>query len=209
MTNLQTTKLNRDTRICSFEIENMYTNVPKRNIMNIINNILEKNSEVHMNIQKEIMHILQKMMEQNYFQFDQQYYKQTDRLAVGASTSSLMAETYIQHMEYKQIYPVLRTQQIMAYFRYVDDKLIIYDQIKTNIEQTLNEFSNLQPFIKFTIEKELHKIINFLDLTMQCKDKKLEFSVYRKPTQTNIIIPSRSCHPYEHELSGVSCLLNR
>jgi hypothetical protein len=82
-----------------------------------------------MNIQKEIMHILQIVMEQNYFQFDQQYYKQTDRLAMGAPTSSIMAETYIQHMEYKHIYSVLRTQQITAYFRYISDILIIYDQI--------------------------------------------------------------------------------
>jgi hypothetical protein len=39
-----------------------------------------------MNIQTEIT-------EQNYFQFDQQYYKQTDRFATGAPTS-VLAETY-------------------------------------------------------------------------------------------------------------------
>jgi hypothetical protein len=42
-------------------------------------------------------------MEQNYFQFDQQYYKQTDGLPMGAPTS-LLAEIYIQPMEHKQIY---------------------------------------------------------------------------------------------------------
>jgi hypothetical protein len=33
-------------------------------------------------------------MEQNYFQFDQQYYKQSDGLAMGAPTSSILAEAY-------------------------------------------------------------------------------------------------------------------
>jgi hypothetical protein len=42
----------------------------------------------------------------------------------------------------------------MAYYRYVDDILIILDQQKTNIEQTLEEFNNIQPYINFTIEKE-------------------------------------------------------
>lgn len=36
------------------------------------------------------------------------------------------------------IYPVLKYEQIITYFRYVDDILIIYDQNKTMVEQTLN-----------------------------------------------------------------------
>jgi hypothetical protein len=42
-----------------------------------------------MNTQKEILHILQTVMEQNCFQFNQQYYKQTDGLAMIAPTSSI------------------------------------------------------------------------------------------------------------------------
>jgi hypothetical protein len=34
---------------------------------------------------------------------DQQYYKQAEGLAMGAPTSAILAETYIQHMEHKQI----------------------------------------------------------------------------------------------------------
>jgi hypothetical protein len=34
-------------------------------------------------------------MEQNYFEFDQQYYKPTDGLATGAPASSIQAKTYI------------------------------------------------------------------------------------------------------------------
>jgi hypothetical protein len=39
---------------------------------------------------------------QNYFHFDQQYYKQSDGLAMESSTSAILAETYIQHTERKQ-----------------------------------------------------------------------------------------------------------
>jgi hypothetical protein len=60
---------------------------------------------------------------------------------MGAPTSALLSETYIQHMENKHMYPVLRTRQIIAYLRYVDD--IIYNQNKTNIEQTLKKFNSL------------------------------------------------------------------
>jgi hypothetical protein len=56
------------------------------------------------------------------------------------------------------------------------------------INQTLNAFRNLQPSIVFTMENEISEAINFLDLTIHRKDKNLEFSIYGKPTQTNIMI---------------------
>jgi hypothetical protein len=67
----------------------------------------------------------------------------------------------------------------------------------------------MQPSIEFTIEKEQHEKINYLDITVHRKDKGLEFSIHRKPTQTDIIIPNSLCHPYEHKISGIKYLLNR
>jgi hypothetical protein len=175
----------------------------------MINNILENNAEIQLNIRNKIIYILKTILEQKYFQFDQQYYKQTERLAMGAPTSAIPTETFIQHMEHKHIYPILKTQGITAFYRYVDDISIMYDQNKTNIAQTLNEFNNIQPSIKFTIEKEQHTKINYLDITINGKEKRLQFPIYRKRTQTDIIIPNSSCHPYGHKLSDIKHIINR
>jgi hypothetical protein len=83
-----------------------------------------KQLEIDRNIQKVTIHILKTVIEQNYFQVDEDYYKQIDGLTMGAPAPSLLAETYIQHMEHKHIYQILIKQQIIAYFRYVDDILI-------------------------------------------------------------------------------------
>jgi hypothetical protein len=115
----------------------MYINIRRIDIMNIINKILENDTEIQFNIRNEIICILKIVMEQNYFQFDQKYYKQTEGLAMGTPTSAILADTFIQHMEFKHIYPILKTQAIIAYYRYVDGNLIIYDQNKTNIEKHL------------------------------------------------------------------------
>lgn len=80
---------------------------------------------------------------------------------------------------------------------------------KTNITQTLNEFNNTQLSIKFTTQKEQPEKFNYLDITIHSKDKRLEFSIYRKPTQAEIIIHNSSCHPYEHKLSGIKYLLHQ
>jgi hypothetical protein len=66
---------------------------------------------------------------------------------MGAPILAILEETFIQHMEHEYIYPI-------QFNRYVDDILIIYDKNETNIEQTLNVFSSMQPSIKFIIEKK-------------------------------------------------------
>jgi hypothetical protein len=50
---------------------------------------------------------------------------------MGAPTSAILAEAYIQHMQHKRIYPVLIKHQLIGYYRYIEDILIIYDQKKT------------------------------------------------------------------------------
>jgi hypothetical protein len=114
--------------------------------------------------QKEIINILKAVMEQNYSQFDQQYYRQTEQIAMGTPTSAILAEAYIQYVKQKQLYPILMKYQIIGYFRYVDNILIFYNQNKTNINETLVEFNKQSTNIKFIIEKEQHNTINFLDL---------------------------------------------
>jgi hypothetical protein len=47
---------------------------------------------------------------------------------MGAPTSAILAETFIQHMEHKHIYQILKTHQITTYYRYVGHILIVYDQ---------------------------------------------------------------------------------
>jgi hypothetical protein len=53
------------------------------------------------NSQKEIIHILEIVMEQNCLQFEQKFCKHTDGLAVGAPASGLISEGYVQNMEHK------------------------------------------------------------------------------------------------------------
>jgi hypothetical protein len=62
MAELKTIELNSVMRICSFDIENMYTNIPRRDIINIINNILVNNTEIQENIRKERKYILKIVM---------------------------------------------------------------------------------------------------------------------------------------------------
>jgi hypothetical protein len=87
--------------------------------------LLENNIEIETNTREEIIFIMGIIMKQNYFQFDQQYYEQIEGLAMGAPISAILAEVFIQYMEHKYIYPVLRTRKILSYYRYMDDIPIV------------------------------------------------------------------------------------
>jgi hypothetical protein len=106
-------------------------------------------------------------MEHNYLQFNNQYYKEEEGLAVGALTSAILAETFI-HLEHTVISNIFNENQIIDYYRYVDNILITYDAQKTNIEHTPNEFNSTHPKIKFTTENERQNEIDCLDITSSC-----------------------------------------
>jgi hypothetical protein len=128
-------------RMCSFDLENVYINIPMPDIINMSENIIENNSEIITANQKEIINLLKKLMEQSYFQCHQQYYKQIEGLVMGALTSTLLAELYIQYMEHKQLCSILLKHQTTGYFRYVENILIICDQKETSIDETVAEFN--------------------------------------------------------------------
>jgi ectoine hydroxylase-related dioxygenase (phytanoyl-CoA dioxygenase family) len=65
--------------------------------------ISENSTEINLNIRNDIIYISKIVMEQNYFQFDRHYYKQREELAMGAPTSTILAEIFIQHTEHKHI----------------------------------------------------------------------------------------------------------
>jgi hypothetical protein len=46
------------------------------------------------------------VLERNHFQFDQQYYKQTEGLAMGAPTSAVLAEVYIKYMQNEELHQI-------------------------------------------------------------------------------------------------------
>jgi hypothetical protein len=56
-------------------MENMHTNIPKIETTDTITRIPKINLGINEDSQKVITHILETVIEQNYFQFEEKYYK--------------------------------------------------------------------------------------------------------------------------------------
>jgi len=79
------------------------------------------------------------------------------------------SEVYLQHLKHTKIIKIIMQHNIIGYFRYVDDILMIYHENSTDIHEVHTAFNDPAPMIKFTMEKETDNNINFLDISIQNK----------------------------------------
>ena len=92
----------------------------------------------------------------------------------------------------------------------MDDILCLYNGTDRQLNSLLNTLNSIEPSIKFTIETEVDKSINFLDLTIEHINKNnFNFQIYRKPTYTDTIIPSTSNHPFSTKMAAFHSMLHR
>jgi hypothetical protein len=118
---------------------------------------------------------------------------------MGAPTSAILAEIFMQHQEHNYISKILQKHHVIDYYRYVDDMLIVYDEDHTNIDNMLKEFNSTHPNIQYTLEKQTGNTLNYLDISIENKHNNFIFGIYRKPTTTDFIIHNDSYHCTEHK----------
>jgi hypothetical protein len=173
--------------------------------MDIIIDIKNMNG-IHGEIIQEMELITKLIIKQNYFELNFKFYQQSG-LAMGAPSSALLSEIYLQHLEHNKAPDLLKTHKTNSYHRYVDYILIVYNRLNTDINNTLVEFNNIHRKIQFSIEEENNNQINlFRSVHIE---NSLQFGIFRKRTATDIMIHNTSCHPTEHKISGINNLINR
>lgn len=142
-------------------------------------------------------------MEENWFQFNGKFYKQIFGCSMGSAISPFVANLFMSYfeMDLKKSGNFPR-----VWYRYVDD---VYAIIKKHqLRQFLGKINNTKyPTIKFTYEAEEENKLNFLDVTVIRNNGKLEFDIYRKPTNTGRYITSDSYHNFKHKISGFQSMI--
>jgi len=79
----------------------------------------------------------------------------------------------------------------------------------TDIKSILNDFNSIHPNLTLTDELEQDNKLNFLDITIHKTPAGIQFSIFRKPTFTDTLIPYTSNHPPQHKYSAIRFLYNR
>jgi len=186
----------------------MYSNIPITETKKILDDVT-RNNLVDTDTRQERLSWYDTITKQNYFRHKENITIQKEGLAMGAPSSSILSEIFLQHAEHSHLPYLTQKHKIINYFRYVDDILLIYDSTQTNIQTILENFKSIYPNLTFTGETEHENVLSFLDITIHKTPRNIKISIYRKPTFTDTIIPYTSNQPPQHKYSAVRFLYNR
>ncbi|XP_023236949.1 uncharacterized protein LOC111636030 [Centruroides sculpturatus] len=171
-------------RIASLDIIDMYPS--------IIWEIIEPKLTQH-KIEPEIIDLIEFTYRSNYFEINSKYYTQNSGISMGSVIGPKLAEIIMIDID-KEISDIYG---IKFYRRYVDDVLIIYDEVEINTNEIRNIINNIHKNIQFKIEEEdkITNSINYLDITIKRNNTNLEFEPFKKQCSINTTVNYNSNIP--------------
>ena len=192
----------------SFDVKSLFTSIPQElaldSILDKIKNSPNLMNHTHLS-PDEIIDLLKLCFEANFFQWNDQLYKQVYGTPMGSPISVVIAEFTMQVIEET----ILNNHpEITLWRRYVDDVFAIIPRSESN--NILNSINTVNQSIQFTIEEEQHSTLPFLDILINREtDGKFIFSIYRKPSHTDQYLHYDSYHPTIYKNSVAKALFDR
>ena len=131
--------------------------------------------------------------------------KKKDGVAMGSPLGPLMANAFMCSIEER-----LQDQGKMPdfYKRYVDDTLSIMPNVET-AEAFLSTLDDNHPSINFTMELAANGKLPFLGVEIVKQMSRLETKVYKKPTDTGLLLHYQSHVDVQYKQSLLKTMPNR
>ena len=199
-----------DDILVSYDVTSLFTNVPVQETIRIL---VEKaftdnwfNSTYDLNLQKDqLTQLLRMASTDQLFQFDGQLYEQCEGVAMGSPLGSLLANVFMCHLEER-----LSDNDLIPSFyrRYVDDTLAIMPGLDA-AESFLGVLNGLHPSIHFTMELSNNDSIPFIGTLITKNGNKLETQVYRKPTNTGLLLHFQSHTDLRYKKCLIKTMVHR
>ena len=199
-------KVPYDHKLISLDVKSLFTNVPLDLVIQSLDkryNIINTNCKMPYN---EIIDTIKFLYNNIYCTFNYVIYKQLQGTPMGSAISGLLADIVMDDLETECLKQLDYTP--MIYLRYVDDIFLVIPQDK--IEYTLNIFNKYHTKLQFTIEEELNKTINFLDVSIIKNEENIIITNwYQKKTFSGRILHFESNHPTHQKIAMVYNLTDR
>ena len=192
-------------KLVSFNVKSLFTNVPLDRTIDIILKRIYDKHEITTNIgRKEMKDLITHCTKNTLFTFNNDIYQQRDGVAMGSPLGSVLAGIIMVELE-NSIVPKLNSH-LHFWKRYADDSLTIVKEGSMNhVLQQLNPF---HPNIQLTSGIESSGKILFIDILIIRRKSKIETTVYRKSTDTDIYINWFSFSPNTWKREALKNLVN-
>ncbi|XP_034950706.1 uncharacterized protein [Chelonus insularis] len=205
MENIRQLQLPEEFVMISMDVVSLFTNIPLKLVVKGIEsrwNIIKHHTGIPM---KQFIEAIKLCFNSSAFVFNGEFYQQVYGAAMGSPLSPIVAEIVMQDLENFCLSEL--DFPVYFYTRYVDDILVFLPP--NEVEKILDIFNKYHDRLKFTIEREVDKKINFLELTLIRSSNKIEFDWYQKPTATGRYLNYYSHHPKYQKLGIIKLLIDK
>ena len=156
-------------------------------------------------LESDLTTLLQLATKDQLFQFEGNLYQQIDGVAMGSPLGPLMANAFLCSLEEK----LERENKLPnLYKRYVDDTFTAMPD-KADAESFLSTLNACHPSISFTMELASNNKLPFLGMEITKNGCQLSTSVYRKPTNTGLLLHFHSHVDRRYKTSLLKTMLDR
>ena len=114
---------------------------------------------------------------------------------MGTTCAPPYASIFMAHFEEKFIYPLIRNATTL-YLRYMDDKILIWTKSENELLTFFEKLNQQHPSIKFEMKHSKDKIEFLNTLIYKDKNNNIQTNLYKKPTDRQNYIHSKSAHPF-------------
>lgn len=196
VTILKKIQLNHNDDLYTVDINDMYNNINHCELMIIIGKLINRNKYNYEILMKLIRFDIQDI---NYFVINDNIYKQSNGVPMGASTSSIYAEIYLD-FKLNSIITYLKSIGVKKLIKYADDYFIVCNEkLISEVKYTMEQVFN----IGTKMTEPINKTITFLDVEIIYKNCEIRTKWFKKKTVSNRLI---NYHSYQ-ELFVKKCVI--
>ena len=196
--------------LVSYDVKSLFTCIPLDETIHILVEKAFKNNWFNDTYglklsEKDLTELLSICTKDQLFQFEGELYEQTDGVAMGSPLGPLLANVFMCDIE-RQLEE--RGKLPTFYRRYVDDTIsALGDHFKAM--DLLTELNSIHPSLSFTMEIEVNNELSFLGVLFRNKEGSISTSVYRKSTNTGLLLHYQSHVDFKYKSGLLKTMLNR
>ena len=178
----------------TIDVKSLYTSIPNPKGIAAVKKAHERYQ--HKTVPtKVITTFLALILTLNNFIFNSKFYLQIKGCAMGTICVPPYANIFMAYFKEKFIYPLIRNATTL-YLRYIDDIILIWTKSENELLRFFEKLNQQHPSIKFEMKYSKDKI-EFLDtLIYKDKNNNIQTTLYKKPTDRQNYIHSKSAHPF-------------
>ena len=196
-------QVDSNAKLVTLDVVNLYTNITTTLGLKALDFWIDNyRNEIDQRFNKEfLLEATEIVLKNNIFTFNGKYFHQVKGTAMGTKMAPTYATLTLGYLEEKLYQKVgehfdqefSETLQ-RSWKRYLDDCFLIWDRNESDLNELNKLLNDLDPDIKFTLQKSSVEI-PFLDVLIRKENNKITTDIYYKSTDTHQYLHFGSSHP--------------